>query len=545
MRHGVGFSLLAVTGLAPCLSAGQGWVTGTSRLEIGKIRRREWQVAFTQTKVASLIPNDWKRLTPVALPTEQPVAQLVIHGPLAMRLFLEPSDNLGLGFGGRQPVEKTGVHCHAVPGEAKRLPYPRSLHDDLDRQLKFLRKLQVPRVVRRHCHDRAGAVTGQDIVRRPDRHPPAVDRVDRMRACKHSAFILGQVSTLKVALLRRLGLVSLHFGSVFGRNNLLKQLALRRHNHIRRTEQRVRSRGENGDLDVEILDAEKHLGTLRAADPISLHLLERVAPVDVIEIIEQTLRVLGDSQLPLLHRTTNDRETANLAYAILDLFVGQNGTELRTPVHRCLRHVSQTMLIPESAALFVGSDVQRISQRVDRLCLIRRRVEPRVVKLQEYPLRPAKVTGVGSVHLTAPVITEAKRLNLSFEISRIRLGSDPRVLACLDGVLFRRQSKSVPTDRVQHIKAAHALVAGQDVGGGVTLRMPDVQPSPGGVRKHVEYVIFRNVTGICVRVPFIKWVVGRDSFTGVPGPKRLAVMPMLLPLRLENLERILSAHSCG
>ena len=274
LRHGVGLSLLAVTGLAPFLGAGQGRVAGAGRLEIGEIRRREWQVAFAQAKVAALIPNDRKRLAPVALPAEQPVAQLVIHRPMAKRLLLEPSGDLGLGLGGRQAVEKTGVHRRTVAGEAKRLPSSRCLHDDLDRQLEFLRKLQVARVVRRHRHDRAGAVAGQDIVRRPDRHLPAVDRVDRVRAGEDSAFVLGQVGALEVALLRRLGLVRPDFGLVFRGNNLLEQLALRRHDHVRRAEQRVRSRGENGNLDVGILDAEKHLSPLRAADPVALHFLE-------------------------------------------------------------------------------------------------------------------------------------------------------------------------------------------------------------------------------------------------------------------------------
>ena len=203
------------------------------------------------------------------------------------------------------------------------------------------------------------------------------------------------------------------------------------------------------------------------------------------------------------------------------------------------------MLIPPNAALLVGGDVQRICQRVDRLRLVCRRVEPRVVKLQENPLRPAEVTRVGGVHLPAPVVTEAKRLNLPLEIGDICLGGDARMLASLDGVLFRRQSKRVPADRVQHIEAAHSLVTGEDVGGGVALRMPDVQPGPGRVRKHVEDVIFRDVAGVRVRVSLVKRMVGGDAFAGVPRPERLAIMPMLLPLGLENLERILSAHSCG
>ena len=545
LRHGVGLSLLAVAGLAPFLGAGQGRVAGAGRLEIGEIRRREWQVAFAQAKVAALIPNDRKRLAPVALPAEQPIAQFVIDRPLSKRFRLKPSGRFRLGLGGWQAIEKTGVHRNAHAGEAKRLFAFRRLDDNLDRQLEFLRKLQIARVVCRYCHDRARPVPGQNVVCCPNRHLPAVDRIDRVRAGEHAAFVLGQVGSLKVALLRRLGLICLDLGLVFGGNNLPEQLALRRHDHVRRAEQRVRPRGENGDLDVGIFDAEKHLRTLRAADPVALHFLERLAPVDAVEVVEQPLRVLGDSQHPLLHRPTNDREAADLAQAVLDLLVGQDGAKLGAPVHRRVAHVSQAMVVAPSAALLVGGDIQRIRQRVDRLRLVRRRIEPRVVKLQENPLRPAEVSGVGGVHLAAPVVTEAKRPNLPLEIGDIRLGGDARVLAGLDGVLFRRQAKRVPADRVQHVEAAHALVAGENVGGRVALRMPNVQPGARRVRKHVEDVIFRDVAGVRVRVALGKRMIGGDAFAGVPRPERLAVMPMLLPLRLKNLERILSAHSCG
>ena len=72
-------------------------------------------------------------------------------------------------------------------------------------------------------------------------------------------------------------------------------------------------------------------------------------------------------------------------------------------------------------------------------------------------------------------------------------GGDARVRAGLDGVLLGGQAEGVPAHRVQHVEAAHPLVAGQDVGGGVALGMADVQAGAAGVGEHVEDVVLRLV----------------------------------------------------
>ena len=53
----------------------------------------------------------------------------------------------------------------------------------------------------------------------------------------------------------------------------------------------------------------------------------------------------------------------------------------------------------------------------------------------------------------------------------------------------------VPAHRVQDIEAAHALIAGDDVGRRVSLGVTHMQPLPGGIGKHVEDVVFRLVGG--------------------------------------------------
>ena len=107
------------------------------------------------------------------------------------------------------------------------------------------------------------------------------------------------------------------------------------------------------------------------------------------------------------------------------------------------------------------------------------------------------------------------------------------MLAGLDRVLLRRQAERVPAHRMQHVEAAHPLVARDDVRRGVALRMSDVQPGAARVRKHVEHVKLRL----------------RRIEAGLAGIRRVkagVLVPETLPLRLDLIERIgfaaLAAH---
>src|ERR1017187_4863875 len=97
------------------------------------------------------------------------------------------------------------------------------------------------------------------------------------------------------------------------------------------------------------------------------------------------------------------------------------------------------------------------------------------------------------------------------------------MLPCLNRVLFRRQAERIPAHRMKNIEAAHPLITRHDVGGGVTLRMADVQTGPAWIRKHVEYVELRFGR---IEI-FLAWV---------ERVKKLAFVPDGLPLRLDLIE---------
>ena len=95
-----------------------------------------------------------------------------------------------------------------------------------------------------------------------------------------------------------------------------------------------------------------------------------------------------------------------------------------------------------------------------------------MVELEKDPLRPLHVSGIGGVDLAVPVVGEAEPLQLAAESGDVVLGVDPRDArrSCM-AYSLGRQAKGVPAHGMQHVEPAHPLVAGDDVGGGVALRM--------------------------------------------------------------------------
>ncbi len=112
-----------------------------------------------------------------------------------------------------------------------------------------------------------------------------------------------------------------------------------------RPEERVGAGGEDGEVEIELLAAEDHLGALRAADPVALHGDHVLRPgLEQVEVVEQPLGVLGDPEEPLLELALLHRRAAALAVAVDDLLVGEHGRVLRAPLDRCLVAVGETVL---------------------------------------------------------------------------------------------------------------------------------------------------------------------------------------------------------
>ena len=101
----------------------------------------------------------------------------------------------------------------------------------------------------------------------------------------------------------------------------------------RRAEERVRPRREDGDVLVELVDAEEDLGALGAPDPVPLHRLDLVEPVEPVEVVEQLLRVCGRAEEPLLEVLRLDLGAAVLAVAVVHLLVREHNLVYGAPLH--------------------------------------------------------------------------------------------------------------------------------------------------------------------------------------------------------------------
>ncbi len=157
------------------------------------------------------------------------------------------------------------------------------------------------------------------------------------------------------------------------------------------------------------------------------------------------------------------------------------------------------ILIAADCIVALGGDFHGNGQFRDRATLPRAdlairagpfesRIVPGIENLQENPLRPAIVIGIGRGKLTAPVVAEAKHLQLPSEIVDVFVSLNSRMSSGLNGIFFGGQSKGIPAHGMEDFFAQHPGIAADDIGGRVTFRVPDVQSFPGRIGKHVQNV---------------------------------------------------------
>ena len=183
---------------------------------------------------------------------------------------------------------------------------------------------------------------------------------------------------------------------------------------------------------------------------------------------------------------------ADFTFAVDDFFIGEDGPEMGAP--------------PDGAFINEGEAVFE--------------------ELEEDPLSPEKVVGVGGIDFAIPVDGEAESFDLSSEVFDVGFGGNRGVCAGFDGVLLGGESKGVPTHGVKDVVAVGFFVACQDVGGGVAFGVSDMKSSSGGVGEHVQSVVLGLIRVV-------------DCLEGVLG------LPVLLPVRLYFREFVGVAVGCG
>src|SRR6516165_8218063 len=277
---------------------------------------------------------------------------------------------------------------------------------------------------------------------------------------------------------------------------------------------RVGSGSENANLLIHVLNFEIDFRAYASADPVALEQFDSFGPIKSCEFVEQSLRIRSDTQHPLPHRSSYDREAANFAFSSHNFLICQDCAQLRTPVHWNVSNVSK------SNAVRIGSAIS--GNRLSSICF---RVEPGVVDLEENPLRPFVISRVRRVDLPLPIVGKTNALQLTLELDHVFTGGNCRMLTGFDRVLLRRQTKCVPAHRVQHIEAAHPLITRDNVSCRVAFRMPNVEASSARIREHIEHVEF--------------WLCRIKTFlAGIGSVKNLPLIPDGLPFWLNLIERI-------
>ena len=77
----------------------------------------------------------------------------------------------------------------------------------------------------------------------------------------------------------------------------------------------MRNRSDRTDEKID-------LRTLTAADPVALHQLDRLGPVQVFQFVRESIAIGRDPEQPLTQRRSFDRMAAAFALAVDNFFIG-------------------------------------------------------------------------------------------------------------------------------------------------------------------------------------------------------------------------------
>ena len=164
---------------------------GVVVLDLRQLHRQH--VLRQRVRLAVLVVNNREGLAPVALPREQPIAQLVLDLLLAVAVGDEPAyrrlNRVILAHPVKiQPRVVGGINMRRIPRECLR-GHVRIQHRG-NGQGEDLGELVVALVVSGNRHDRAGAVAGEHVIGDEHRHLLAVDRVGGVGAEEHARLFL-------------------------------------------------------------------------------------------------------------------------------------------------------------------------------------------------------------------------------------------------------------------------------------------------------------------------------------------------------------------
>ena len=230
------------------------------------------------------------------------------------------------------------------------------------RQTKSSSKIKVSLISTRHSHNRTSTVAHQHIIRNKNRNLRAGNRVGGIQSREitglsavicytiHSSLSHSFTTILTHSLAQRFITASpcLRYISIPISWNMLEKWMVYSNHSKSCTEQSIGTRG----IYFHILSTvsswyfKMHSSTMRFTDPIALHSLNFIWPINAIEVFNQAMTVGSNAHGPLRKLTLKNREITALRLTFSsNLFISKNSSQTWAPVHRRLRNISQTELV--------------------------------------------------------------------------------------------------------------------------------------------------------------------------------------------------------
>ena len=198
----------------------------------------------------------------------------------------------------------------------------------------------------RYCHDSAGTVSHQYIVRYPYRDLFTVDGIGSGQTLDaDTGLILCQLGTFEIRLFRSHLTICHDIIPVLDLVLVFIQYRmLRRYYHVGNTEQSIRSGGVNAQLLIFSGEGKVYFRTLGLSDPVLLGNLDTLDIIYGVQSLDQLVCIFSDLQHPLALDLTDDFGTATLADTVDYFLICQTYLTGGTPVDRHLCLVSQSCL---------------------------------------------------------------------------------------------------------------------------------------------------------------------------------------------------------
>ena len=407
--------LYRITIICPILRSSKRRFSGLRRQVFVNLRQLERQFVEWHRSGHPIFEIHRERLAPISLAGKYGITKTVIGLAASQTVSLNIVLGSLNGILHLHSVQETGVYHHSFLCIKTLLTHVRTLYQRNNRKIESLCKRIVTAIVSRNRHYGSSTITGKYIFRHPYRHLLSCQRIGSIGTCENAAYCMSLGYSLPFRLLAGLGKIGLHLILPLSHSKLLHPLALRSKHHKSHAKDSISPGSEDGHIIflTSVGNLEYHFSTVAATNPVTLHILQGIGPIQILKVSKEPSGIGRNPQLPLFHLFLLHREAATDRESVLHLIIGQNGAQSSTPVHGSLSLIGYSIvhkdigsfltvcLCPKFrgyAIITLGGEL--LLQFLYRTSLVLGRIVPTAEHLEEGPLGPLVIGRVAGPHLT-------------------------------------------------------------------------------------------------------------------------------------------------